>query len=310
MVTSCAITPSSVPVQDAEIGVCPLCGGRAALAFSAVDRNREITAQPFRYRRCRDCAVYSLVDVPLDLGSFYPAEYYKLLDVAALEDLRWVEEHKVARIRAHVPSGRLVEIGPGPGVFAYAAQRAGYHVTAIEMDLRAGRHLREEVGVETIISDDPATALAGLPATNVVAMWHVIEHLPNPWEVVAAAAERLEPGGALVIAAPNPDALQFRLLKARWAHVDAPRHLFLLPLRKLSERCAALGLRQAAVTTADPAGRHWNRFGWEYAARRRPAAGPAPRPLALAALAVTLAMRPVEHSGLRGAAYTAVYVKR
>jgi len=309
MPTSPATTPPRAPVRDAKLPVCPLCDGPATLAFTAHDRNREITQQPFRYRRCDACGAYSLVDVPVDLGPFYPSEYYERLDVEALEGLRWAEEHKVAAVRAHVAAGRIVEIGPGSGVFAHAAQRAGYDVTAIEMDERASRHLRDEVGVETITSADPAAALAGLPPVDAVTMWHVIEHVGDPWAVVAAAAERLRPGGAFVVATPNPDALQFRLLRARWAHVDAPRHLFLLPLRALAACCAANGLRQASVTTADPAGRHWNRFGWEYAARHRPAAGAAPRPLALAALGVTLAMRPIEHTGLRGAAYTAVFVK-
>lgn len=300
---------SHAPVHHAELDVCSLCGGAADLAFTAVDRNREITAQPFRYRRCRICGAYSLVDVPQDLGRFYPADYYGVRDIAALEERGWIEEHKVARVRAHVPSGRLVEIGPGGGGFAHAARRAGYEVSVIEMDERASRNLREVVGIDAITSDVPAEALAELPHVDVIVMWHVIEHLPNPWEVVAASAERLRPGGALVIAAPNPEALQFRLLKSRWAHLDAPRHLVLLPLGTLAERCAAVGLRQAEMTTSDPAGRHLNWMGWEYGARRRPAAGPPPRLLALTTLAFTLAMRPVEHSGLRGAAYTAVFVK-
>jgi hypothetical protein len=127
--------------------------------------------------------------------------------------------------------------------------------------------------------------------------------------VLEAAAANLEPGGVLALATPNPESAQFRLLGPRWAHVDAPRHLFLLPLGAITGRAAELGLRRAAVTTSDPSGRHWNRFGWEYALRRRPAAGPPPRPLALAALGLTVALRPLEHSGMRGAAYTAIFVK-
>jgi SAM-dependent methyltransferase len=308
-VTTIAAMPAVVPVHAADPAVCPLCQGRAVAVFTATDRNREISPQPFRYRRCTVCAALSLVDVPQDLGPFYPSEYYELLDPAQLDGLVPVEQHKIDRVRRWAEPGRLVEIGPGIGVFAHGARRAGYDVTAIEMDERACTYLRDVVGANAINSADPAAVLAQLPPSRAIALWHVIEHLPDPWAVVDAAAANLEPGGALVIATPNPDALQFRLLKARWAHVDAPRHLFLLPLATLADRCRAHGLRQADVTTTDPAGRHWNSFGWEYAARRRPAAGPAPRALALGAVAFSLAMRPLEHTGLRGAAYTAVFVK-
>jgi 2-polyprenyl-3-methyl-5-hydroxy-6-metoxy-1,4-benzoquinol methylase len=274
-----------------------------------VDRNRELSDERFRYRHCLSCGTLSLIDVPADLGRFYPPSYYDLPAAGDLKSLAPVEAHKVALIRKYVRPGRMVEVGPGAGVFAYVASQAGFDLTAIEMDERTCEHLSAAVGVRALNSDDPAAALAGLPSSRAIAMWHVIEHLPDPAGVIDAAAANLEPGGVLALASPNPQALQFRLLKARWAHVDAPRHLFLVPLEALTRRAAAAGLRRVEVTTSDPAGRHWNRFGWEYAMRRRPAAGPPPKLVAVAALGLTLALRPLEHTALRGTAYTVVFMK-
>lgn len=306
---SISLSAPFVPISGSPVGICPLCGGAANLAFTAHDRNREISPQPFRYRRCTACQVVSLVDVPKDLTPFYPGEYYDLLTPEQLDGVLHVERHKVDRVRRWVSEGRLVEIGPGIGVFSYGAKQAGFDVTAIEMDERACRHLRDVVGVEAINSADPATALGGLPPSDAIVLWHVIEHVPDPWAVVEAAAANLAPGGALVLATPNPDSVQYRVLKQRWAHVDAPRHLFLLPLETLAERCTASGLRQVDATTSDPAGRYWNSFGWEYAARRHPARGPASKAVHLGAIGFSVAMRPFEHTGMRGAAYTAVFVK-
>ncbi len=278
--------------------------------LEAGDRNRELTRQRFRYRRCLACATLSLVNVPEDLGRFYPAEYYELPAAAELARLESNETHKIELIREQVGvGGRLVEVGPGAGVFAFGARRAGFEVTALEMDSRTCQHLRDAVGVEAVETADPAAELAGLPPSRVIAMWHVIEHLLYPGEMLEAAAQNLEPGGVLALATPNPQAVGFRLLGSRWAHVDAPRHLFLLPLEALTQRATSVGLRRVAVTTADPSGREWNRFAWEYGLRRRPAAGAAPPAVKLAALALTLALRPIEHTGLRGAAYTALFVK-
>lgn len=274
------------------------------------DRNREVSLQLFAYRRCVACGTLSLVDVPDDLERFYPADYYDLPPASALEHLESNEAHKVAMLRELVGvGGRLVEVGPGAGVFAYGARRAGFDVTALEMDARTCEHLRDAVGVGAVQTDDPAAALASLPPSRAIAMWHVIEHLPDPAGMLDAAAVNLEPGGVLALATPNPQAAGFRVLGRRWAHIDAPRHLFLLPLAALTERAASAGLRRVAVTTSDPSGREWNRFAWEHGLRRRPAAGDAPAAVKLAALALTLALRPVEHTGLRGAAYTALFVK-
>ena len=301
---------AAAPTRSADPARCPFCGGTAEPAFEAVDRNRELSPQRFRYRRCAACATLSLVDVPQDLGRFYPQGYYELPQAGELERIARGEAHKVALIAGRVPGGRLVEIGPGAGGFAYAARRAGFDVTAIEMDERAAAHLRDGVGVDAVHSDDPVAALARLPPSRAVALWHVIEHLRDPAGVVDAIAANLEPGGVLALATPNPQALQFRLLGARWTHVDAPRHLFLIPLDALTERAAAARLQRVAAFTSDPSGRHWNLFGWEHALRRHPAAGPAPRAVTLAAMGVTLAMRPLEQRALRGAAYTAVFVKQ
>jgi hypothetical protein len=127
--------------------------------------------------------------------------------------------------------------------------------------------------------------------------------------VIDRAAANLEAGGVLAIASPNPRAVQFKLLGRRWAHVDAPRHLFLIPGETLALRCGELGLRLASTTTADPAGRHWNRFGWEYALRRSPRSRPGGRASHALSAVITRMLRPLEERGQRGCAYTSIFVK-
>ncbi len=135
-------------------------------------------------------------------------------------------------------------------------------------------------------------------------MWQVVEHLADPWAVLAAAAGNLEPGGILVVATPNPDALSLRLLGARWPHLDAPRHLWLIPVAVLDEFLGARGLRRVMLTEADPGGRRWNRFTWR---RALASAGAPPGPAALLGGLVALALRPLERRPGRGSCYTAVY---
>ena len=293
----------------ASIPGCPLCGAAGRPAFTARDRNREIEDRPFHYARCERCTTLWLVDPPADLGRFYPEGYYELPPAERLPALAAGEGHKVALLREVADGGRLVEIGPGFGVFAFAARRAGFDVTGVEMDARCCAYLRDTVGVGAVHSARPAAELERLPPSRAVALWHVIEHVPDPGGLLDAIARHLEPGGVAAISTPNPQSLQMRLLRARWAHVDAPRHLTLIPLGALTERARRSGLRPMRVTLADPAGRHWNRFGWEAALRRRPAAGPPTKPVAAAALGLTLAMRPVEERDRLGAAYTVTFRK-
>ncbi len=289
-----------------RVSACPFCGAYAAPALEAWDRNRETTDERFVYDRCPACATAFLANVPADLGVYYGAGYHGF-DADGEPDwrvepfLREVEAYRVALLRRHVEPGALIEIGAGAGGFAAAARDAGFDVTAIEMDSRCCEYLDRSVGVNAVCSDRPLDVLASLPAARVVAMWHVLEHLPNPAEALAAAAERLEPGGILAIGVPNPRSLQFRLLGSRWAHLDAPRHLCLVPIAALIERAGTLGLHPVVQTTDDPFGRHCNIHGWSYALRRRPGVGPASA-CSIPGLALTRLLRPLERRAQNGSA--------
>jgi hypothetical protein len=288
---------------------CGNCGEALLPAFEVQDINRAIGDDWFKYFRCSGCGSYELNNVPDDLSPFYPESYYELPETPLLPSLAPNEAHKVRMIAPWRSSGKLVEVGPGAGVFSFCASRSGFDVTAVEMDTRTCDYMRTQVGVSAVESEDPASELRALAPVSVIALWHVIEHLRDPWGFIDAAAESLEPGGVLALSAPNPESLQFRALGSRWAHVDAPRHLFLIPLPAIVERAARSGLRLAYATTGDPSGRHWNRFGWEMAMKTGPRGGPPGRVASAASLALTLALRPLEGTGMRGAAYSAVFAK-
>lgn len=289
---------------------CGLCGGSLAGALLASDRNRRLSQARFAYRRCRRCGTLQLRPVPTDLASYYPPDYYAIpADRQQLLAGAAAERYKLELVRSFVSGGRLVEIGPAVGGFVALAREAGFDSHAIEMDVECCRFLREVVGVPVWESDEPASVLANWGQFDVVAMWHVIEHLENPREVVEAAAASLRPGGIVVIAAPNPGSLQFRLFRARWTHLDAPRHLSLIPAAELIALGRSLGLELVLRTTLDEGTLGWNRFGWReslagFASGRYPRAG-----LRLIGSLVGRLAAPLERRRSRGATYTLVLRK-
>lgn len=247
---------------------CPSCSGAAPLMLRATDTNRRISDCSFSYYRCGSCDLIFLDPVPGDLGRYYPTDYYHVPDsVDFLEATADFERHKLDILQRHQRSGRLLEIGPATGTFAWLAKTNGYDVQTIEMDARCSRFLHEVAGIPTINTADTCGAMATLPSFDAVAMWHVIEHLPEPWETLGAVADRVLAGGIVLLAAPNPGAFGFRMLGKFWPHLDAPRHLRLIPARLLERWMARLGFTLEMETTNDPGGRGWNVFGWEYALR-------------------------------------------
>lgn len=283
---------------------CRWCGGSSVEMVLAADLNQQRGATAFAYRRCESCGLVFLPDVPGDLDRYYPTSYHELPPRQRMERLAARQRSNVAMLRRWAPSGALLEIGPGSGAFALAAKDAGFDVEVVERSGAACEHLTRVVGVRVLQSDAPHKALEGCGPYDAAVLWHVLEHLPEPVRALQAIAASLRRGGALLVATPNPDALQFRAFGAAWWHLDAPRHLQLLPFDALDRSLGSLGFRQVWRTTRDRDGLSWNVQGWQGSLRN---AG-VPRGLARAAgAAVGIAAAPVEATGLRGTTYTGIW---
>ena len=83
-----------------------------------------------------------------------------------------------------------------------------------------------------------------------IVLWHSLEHLRDPGDVVAPAAGLLAERGVLVMAMPNAASLQARAFGDRWFALDLPLHLVHVPAAALVGRLEALGLRVERVSHA------------------------------------------------------------
>ena len=153
---------------------CPFCGQPAVFLFEAMDENRHITEDHFRYFKCDSCGLVFLLNPPIDLGRYYQAEYYEIPNLDRLRKIARKDTERIDTVRKFTGRGRLLEIGPAFGVFAWQAKNAGFEVDVIEMDSRCCEHLRNVVGVNVTQSDRPEASLRGLRSHDVIALWHVI----------------------------------------------------------------------------------------------------------------------------------------
>ena len=211
---------------------CPLCKQESPLYFQSKDYNQNITQDAFDHYRCLQCKLIFIAPIPSHLSEYYPETYHSIpttIDCLKLASIH--ERYKIEIVKRYINNGRLLEIGPSYGSFPYLAKEAGFEVEAIEMSALCCKFLNEVVGVRAINSDDPVHAMQYLESYDAITLWHVIEHLPRAWAVLDAICEKIKLGGILVIASVNPEAFQFHILGRYWLHLDAPRHVMLIPRR-------------------------------------------------------------------------------
>jgi 2-polyprenyl-3-methyl-5-hydroxy-6-metoxy-1,4-benzoquinol methylase len=208
--------------------------------------------------------------IPEDLVPFYRGGYQPVpASLSELREIASLERYRLAPILAHKSQGKLLEIGPWIGIFSCNAKDAGFDVTAIEIDSTCVEFLNNCVGIRAVQSANPAETMDSMSERfDVIALWHSLEHLRDPWLVVQSAARCLAPGGILLIAIPNIESFEFALLGRRWRHLDAPRHLFFYPREALISLCAECGLSVLDFNTDDELSRHLSRDAWHHWARK------------------------------------------
>ena len=117
--------------------------------------------------------------------------------------------------------GSLLDYGCGVGVFTARAERQGWSVQGIELSDVARALANEKLKRGVAVKDRSELSTTTYDA---VTLFHVLEHLDDPNEVLQWVRERLNPGGALIVAVPNyqsPDAKHYGRFWAAW---DVPIH--------------------------------------------------------------------------------------
>ena len=61
---------------------------------------------------------------------------------------------------------------------------------------------------------------------DVLTMWHVLEHIPYPIQLLAEVKRVMKNGGLLFISVPDIESIQAKVCKGKWFHMDPPRHLY------------------------------------------------------------------------------------
>ena len=144
--------------------------------------------------------------------------------------------------------GRLLDIGCGNGDFLARMRDLGWTVRGIEPD---------GVAVESALTRGLEVRWGMLEpdayderSFDVVTLNHVIEHVPNPAEVLACCHRILDHQGWLIISTPNARSWCHRRFGRDWLCLEPPRHLNIFTISSMKRLAESAGFHvRSAVTT-------------------------------------------------------------
>jgi len=162
---------------------------------------------------CEVCGFKHIVPIPTpeELGVMYKQEYYTAEKPLYLErhqeDLDWwnlVYSERYDTFEELLPSDRrrLLDVGSGPGFFLLHGKQRGWQTLGVEPSAQAVTHSRE-LGLEIAEEFLTKEMVSQLGTFDVVHMSEVLEHIPDPKEMLKLTHALLNPGGLICVVVPN-----------------------------------------------------------------------------------------------------------
>ncbi len=214
---------------------CPVCSSDKIKPFiRCVDHL--VSKKEFDLYRCSNCGFILTQGHPgePEIGSYYESENYISHDDTAkglLNRIYLLARHLMLNRKKNIvedacsrEKGDLLDIGCGTGYFAGKMKDSGWKVTGIEPSTRAREFGASRFGLDVRKPEE----ISELPCKSFdcITLWHVLEHLHDPFKYSAEIKRLLKPGGYCITALPNSGSYDAGYYGTAWAAYDVPRHLW------------------------------------------------------------------------------------
>ncbi len=191
--------------------------------------------------KCNNCKLLMISPVPqsidvYDVSYFSGAEKgFGYVDYDAdKEPMTGTFNHYIDLINnLGVSEGKLLDIGAATGFFMSLAKNRGFEVVGVELSDFAARKGREK-GLNIVTGDLLNTQFMS-GSFDVVTMFDVLEHVPEPKKLIAEVKRILKPHGLVIINTPDAESLWARILGKKWQLIMPPEHINYFSPKNLSK---------------------------------------------------------------------------
>lgn len=231
-----------------SIEYCPACGQNAL-------RNTFLFKKgPFRYQQCTNCglvyvnprlcdeyteALYREGRCMVQLKEFYlpTAQYRK----------ETLYERKIRQIEMRKEKGRLLDFGSSTGYFMLAALEHGWDVSGIELNPFGVEWATKELALKNVYNRSLDECRFDEEQFDVITMWDVLEHLPEPLPVLRELLRYLKPDGLLVIETSHFDCFETEVLGVENTNLAGDMHVMHFTKKAIDHLLSRAGFSVAEV---------------------------------------------------------------
>jgi SAM-dependent methyltransferase len=238
------IDPSYKKVNIMEFVSCNLCGSTDySVIYQIPDLLLENDDDLFTLVGCDRCGLVYQNPRPTEeeIGRYYPQDYEPFYQdgnknwLLRKVNLRGVEKRRriVTSLNKKQKGGRLLDIGCSTGLFLNELRRTGlWEVWGNDTSEYAVKIAKDQYQLEVF---QGSVIQANYPTVffDVVTLWDVLEHLPDPAVTLREISRITKPESYLILRLPNYDSFDSKLFGQAWAGLDVPRHYYVFSKRNI-----------------------------------------------------------------------------
>jgi len=231
---------------------CKCCGNVGLdLLYEGKDRLHNMQGE-FSLFSCPNCGVVTVrpqLSIE-EMEQYYPEEYISYPGPIEKEtvtlkrlDRQFGVFKRRKKIERHTKKkhGKILDVGCATGVFLKEMQEHGWDAYGVEPSVYAAGVAGGQSGLNVF---NGYLSEAGFEENffDVITLWDVFEHLPDPVETLETIKRILKPDGSLVITMPNTDSWERKIFKQYWAGWDVPRHSHIFSPKAIERLLNAHGM--------------------------------------------------------------------
>jgi len=145
--------------------------------------------------------------------------------------------------------GVMLELGVGSGTTFKQFREWGWKIDGIDFDAKA---------VKACVNDGLNVKHGDLLSQEFkdnyydgIFSAHVLEHVPNPIELMSESLRILNDGGKFVAVTPNSDSALHRLFRVNWRGLEPPRHIHIFNEKSLRLAAEKAGFSKVEIITSN-----------------------------------------------------------
>ena len=168
--------------------------------------------------------------------------------------LRALLRERLRDVIRYRPHGDLLDVGCGMGDFCGVAREAGFAVYGTEFSDTYSEHTKRTVGITEIYTGRLQEIDFGAKQFEVITLWHVLEHVPDPLETLLCLKALVKPEGLVAVEVPNVEQNRTRPMYRSDLEdypVERQEHLFYYSSQSLQNASARAGLKVLGLKYVD-----------------------------------------------------------